>query len=107
MPHTRPRIVLVGRCFVRRADGYLLLLKRASTNKNYPGFWECPGGKIDGGQDLVEARSRELIEETGCLVTPHTGLSYVDSYIIKTGRYEGMLYLAIFNVMEYEKLPSH
>jgi 8-oxo-dGTP diphosphatase len=30
--------------------------------------WECPGGQVECGEDLVEALLRETMEETGCVV---------------------------------------
>lgn len=42
-------------------DGKLL----AVTNRRWGGF-SCPGGKVEIGEDIVEAAKRELMEETGC-----------------------------------------
>lgn len=30
--------------------------------------WECPGGQVECGEDLIEAVVREVQEETGCIV---------------------------------------
>jgi 8-oxo-dGTP diphosphatase len=30
--------------------------------------WECPGGQVEEGEDLVQALKREVLEESGCQV---------------------------------------
>lgn len=96
--NTRPRVVLVNRCFVRREDGRLLLLRRAPDKENNADKWEVPGGKVDEGQDLVRAQEREVMEETGLLVQAIVPLVFVDSYLIGAGRYKGLPYVALFSI---------
>ena len=52
-----------------------LLLRRSSANKNFAGYWEWPGGKVDEGEDFATALHREALEETGLGVeiTAHAG----------------------------------
>lgn len=45
------------------ADGRFLLVRRA--NPPDAGLWGFPGGRIEPGEDLLTAASRELTEETG------------------------------------------
>lgn len=45
-------------------DGKYLVLKRALDSKNYPGFWDFPGGKLELGEDPYESLEREVMEET-------------------------------------------
>eukprot|EP00057_Strongylocentrotus_purpuratus_P014779 XP_011669253.1 PREDICTED: nucleoside diphosphate-linked moiety X motif 17-like [Strongylocentrotus purpuratus] len=53
------------------SDQYLLLTRRASHLRNFPGVWVPPGGHLERGETLVEAGLRELHEETGIEVDPN------------------------------------
>ncbi len=61
-------------------------------------MWEFPGGKLDTGQDLTEALEREVMEETGLLVEATSGLVFAESYVIDTGKYKGLPYVALFGL---------
>jgi 8-oxo-dGTP diphosphatase len=50
-----------------RADGAVLLADRPA-GKPYAGYWEFPGGKIEGGESVEQALARELDEELGVQV---------------------------------------
>ncbi len=50
----------VGVIFDR--DGNILLTRRAQDS-HQGGLWEFPGGKVEEGESLREALSRELLEE--------------------------------------------
>lgn len=43
----------------------LLIIKRASDEKIFPGKWELPSGQIEFGEDPKDAIKREVKEETG------------------------------------------
>lgn len=47
-------------------DGRVLLQQR-SRNRNFPMTWECPGGKTEGKETLIETVRRESFEEVACL----------------------------------------
>lgn len=50
-----------------QADGSFLLTSRPE-GKAYAGYWEFPGGKLEAGESIEEALSRELNEELGLTI---------------------------------------
>ena len=59
----RPMVeVAVG--VLMQADGSFLLTSRPAC-KPYAGYWEFPGGKLEAGESIEDALSRELNEELG------------------------------------------
>jgi len=71
----------VAACFIEH-DGELLFLKR-HPDKDYGGFWNLPAGKSDPDETPMETAIREVLEETGIVLTQeqveHVG-SYFDVY---------------------------
>lgn len=59
-------------------NGHVLMLKRADNSASRPGKWDLPGGNSEWPTDLEENITnphaddvaREIIEETGLVVTP-------------------------------------
>lgn len=60
--------VHVAAAVIRRADGHILLAKRADQ-QHQGGLWEFPGGKVEAGESVSAALHRELQEELGIAVT--------------------------------------
>ena len=58
---------VAGKAIIRK-DSEILLLQRSSKSGFDPGLWELPGGKIDYGENLVEALEREVKEEVGLVI---------------------------------------
>lgn len=44
---------------------YDLLITKRLSNTFYPGYWELPGGKLEPGEPVDRAASREALEELG------------------------------------------
>ena len=58
----QPKHVLVASGLVRNDEGQLLLVKHRLRG------WELPQGRVEEGEGLVFALSREILEETGVTV---------------------------------------
>jgi mutator protein MutT len=57
-------------CILINDKNELLLQKKTTDYKPYPGCWALFGGAIEEGEDPEEAIIREIKEETGLLVEP-------------------------------------
>ena len=60
-------MVNVVAAVIRRGDK--MLICRRPQGKNLAGYWEFPGGKIEGGEDGSSALVRECREELGITVS--------------------------------------
>ena len=76
-PSTDPRPISATIAVVIRAN-QVLLVRRA--NPPDAGRWGFPGGKIDHGETLFEAATRELAEETGVSAEPLRVFTAVDAF---------------------------
>jgi 8-oxo-dGTP diphosphatase len=73
---------LVVGAIVAGQDGAVLLLKRPATDF-MGGIWELPSGKVEPGETLDDALSREVAEETGLTVAGI--LLYAGSFDYRSG----------------------
>jgi 8-oxo-dGTP diphosphatase len=96
-----------------RPDGRFLLTTRPQ-GKAYAGHWEFPGGKLEAGEDVVQALVRELHEELGiaihgaqiwreqCVDYPH---ALVRLHFCKVTRWIGELVMREGQHYSWEVLP--
>jgi 8-oxo-dGTP diphosphatase len=64
LPRDRYSLVPRTAVFLRREDSFLLL-KGAASKRLWAGKYNCLGGHIERGEDVLSAANRELREETG------------------------------------------
>ena len=70
-------------CVIKCKDEYLVL-KRKNNDEEMAGVWEFPGGHAEFGEDLTNALTREIFEETGVKInTDSIKLVSVSQYEIK------------------------
>lgn len=58
----------VALAIIRREGEWLV--SRRSAGRVFAGDWEFPGGKVEGGETVLEAAAREAREEVGLEVEP-------------------------------------
>jgi len=63
----------------------VLLTRRAPKLRAHGGQWALPGGRLDEGEDPVEAGLRELSEELGLTVAAIDVLGLLDDYGTRSG----------------------
>jgi 8-oxo-dGTP diphosphatase len=80
------KIIDVAVGVLLRPDGTVLLGNRPA-DKLWPGWWELPGGKLEPGESVLQALTRELKEEIDIIVTQATPwVTYVHKYPTTTVR---------------------
>lgn len=93
------RWIEVAAAVIERPDGSFLLAQRPA-GKVYEGWWEFPGGKVESGEAVAHALSRELEEELGVEVLS----AY--PWICRTFRYpHGNVRLHFFRVTQWRGEP--
>lgn len=70
----QPKHVLVVSCLIRNEDNKILLVKHHIRG------WELPQGRVEEGEHLIFALSREVLEETGVTIS-HSKLSVIWSKV--------------------------
>ena len=84
---------------LRNKSGKFLIAKR-QDHQFMAGFWELPGGKIEGGETTEETIIRELNEELGIKVNAlslHQTMQHTYT--------DRMIELCIYNVDQYQNTP--
>jgi 8-oxo-dGTP pyrophosphatase MutT (NUDIX family) len=63
----------------------VLLTRRSAGLRNHAGQWALPGGRVEAGEEAVDAARRELDEELGLELPRHALLGALDDYPTRSG----------------------
>lgn len=97
-----PRYAIAGVSALLVRGGEMLLIRRGGQPG--AGLWAMPGGAVEAGEDLAEAASRELYEETG-LRAPALGVAAVANIVVRensSARYHYVLVVVAFDASRIE-----
>jgi 8-oxo-dGTP diphosphatase len=78
------------------------LIQQVQSHRAFAGMWELPGGKVEEGEDLEQALSRELKEELDITVTESQFWKQHTHYYANNNLY---VRLHFFHVTGYEGSP--
>lgn len=76
---------LDGRMVGVAGGASLLLCRRSLGMRRHAGQWALPGGRLDAGEEPLEAALRELEEEVGLALGPDAVLGWLDDYVTRSG----------------------
>ena len=73
-----PNVVIT---FLIEYQDKFLLVARGGNEANFASLWAFPGGKVEIGETAIDTIRREVLEETGLLLTDD--VSFLDTYYFK------------------------
>ncbi len=68
-----------------RDEACILLTRRPVTLKRHSGQYALPGGKLDPGEDALQAGLREMEEEIGLTLAPSNLMGMLDDFGSRSG----------------------
>ncbi|WP_299127206.1 8-oxo-dGTP diphosphatase MutT [uncultured Vibrio sp.] len=93
------RIHIVAGIIFNQDKSQVFITKRPD-DKHKGGFWEFPGGKVEAGETIEQAMTRELDEEVGIKVTEQSLFEHLEfDYTDKSLKFDFIL------VTDFEQQP--
>lgn len=98
-----PVVIPVVSALIQRADGAVLLQKRAKPGEPVFGRWELPGGRWTAGETAETVIRREVLEETGLKTERIDGVTTVSD---TCGTFETLYPLVVLTAAD-GRFPVH
>ena len=71
--------------FNHEGEAAIIITRRADSLRAHGGQWALPGGRIDQGENAVQAALRELREEVNLSLDKTHALGTLDDYVTRSG----------------------
>ena len=71
--------------FNHQGEAAVIITQRAKNLRDHGGQWALPGGRIDEGENSVQAALRELREEVNLTLNETHVLGKLDDYVTRSG----------------------
>ncbi len=71
--------------FEHEGDAAIIVTRRSSRLREHTGQWAMPGGRVDSGENVIEAALRELREEVNLALNTGHVLGTLDDYVTRSG----------------------
>ena len=96
MTETKTYVGVIVRC----KDKFLLCKRNAIGS--YPGMWSIPAGKVEDGEETMDAAKREFFEETAINIDDKeiTFVGLIPRHTRDGKKIKGIMYVYQFNVNE-------
>ena len=75
------------KAFLKNPDGKYLLMRRSDLEKRGKQKWDIPGGRMEAGTTVLENLAREVLEETGLVMTSQFAFFDLQDLIWPDGRH--------------------
>jgi len=93
---------IAGVVIILRKDDKILFLRRKDTGF-MDGYYGCPGGKVEGGETIIQAGVREALEKVSVNISPDKMQVVHVAKFLHPGRREGFCFFV--EAFEWEGEP--
>ena len=88
-------IITAGAIILDKINKEILLVRRPSDKRLFPGYWSFPGGKLEEGETLEDCVIREVEEETGLSFKPEEKYNFTE-YVFENTHNISHLYVGSY-----------
>ncbi len=75
------------KAFLKNPQGNYLLMRRSDIEKRGKQKWDIPGGRMEAGATVLDNLAREIMEETGLVMTSEPSFFDLQDLIWPDGRH--------------------